>query len=156
LNTRPRDLHSFRLFRKIMRIGIIGCGYVADLYAGTLSYHSGLELVGVVDRVPERAAALGRSCNVKGYSDLPEMLRDKSIQLVVNLTNPKSHFEVSAACLGAGKHVYSEKPLATNLEQARELVRSAEDTGLRICSAPCSILGETAQTIWKALRQKVV
>jgi predicted dehydrogenase len=139
-----------------MRIGIIGCGYVADLYVGTLRQHPGLELVGVTDQIIERAARLGQSCGVKAYSNTAEMLADKSVELVLNLTNPRSHYGISSACLQAGKHVYSEKPLGMKLTEAEELVRRAEAQNLQITSAPCSLLGETAQTLWKALREKVV
>ena len=75
------------------------------------------------------------------------------MKLVVNLTNPRSHYEVSHACLDRGKHVYSEKPLATDWSQAVELVEFAEHSGLQIAAAPCTVLGEAAQTAWKAIRQ---
>jgi predicted dehydrogenase len=76
--------------------------------------------------------------------------------MVLNLTNPRSHYDVSKAALLAGKHVYSEKPLAMNLKHATELVELAESKGLLIASAPCSLLGETAQTLRRALRENVV
>ena len=76
--------------------------------------------------------------------------------MVLNLTNPRSHYDVTKACLDAGKHVYTEKPLAMELDQARSLVELAESKGLRLSSAPCSLLGETPQTIWKALRERQV
>jgi predicted dehydrogenase len=71
---------------------------------------------------------------------------------VLNLTNPGSHYEISKAALLAGKHVYSEKPLAMQMDQAKELVELAESLGLLVSCAPCSSLGETAQTLWKVLR----
>ena len=74
----------------------------------------------------------------------------------MNLTNPASHFEVSRACLEAGKHVYSEKPLATNMDDARALCALAESKGLMLASAPCSVLGEAAQTLWLALRRNEI
>ena len=76
--------------------------------------------------------------------------------MVLNLTNPRSHHEVSKAALLAGKHVYSEKPLAMTMVEATELVELAEQHGLRLASAPCSVLGETAQAVLKALREKAV
>ena len=74
----------------------------------------------------------------------------------MNLTNPRSHYEVSRACLLAGKHVYSEKPLAMSLPDARDLVDLAAAQHREISAAPCTVLGECAQTMWKALRQKRV
>jgi predicted dehydrogenase len=76
--------------------------------------------------------------------------------MVINLTNPRSHFEISKACLLAGKHVYSEKPLAMTLSDAQELVDLAHRQGLVIASAPSRILAETGQTMWKALRENVI
>jgi predicted dehydrogenase len=136
-----------------MRIAIVGCGYVADYYIATLPNHP-LELAGVFDRDPGRAERFATYHRLRRYSSLDEVLGDPSVELVVNLTNPRSHFEVSSAALMAGKHVYTEKPLATSLPEAERLVEMAESRGLLIGSAPCTVLGETAQTIWKALREK--
>jgi len=135
-----------------MRAAIVGCGYVADYYVATLPNHAQLELAGAHDRDPERAERFSKRHGIKSYGSLDELLDDSSVELVVNLTNPRSHFEVSSRALQAGKHVYSEKPLATKLEQAVELTALAESKGLLLCSAPCTVLGETAQTLWKALR----
>jgi predicted dehydrogenase len=139
-----------------MRIAIVGCGYVADFYGRTLPNHTQLELVGVNDRIPERAERFAVAHQVRTYASVGELTADPSVELVVNLTNPASHYEVSKAALRAGKHVYSEKPLATALDQAEELVALAKKNGLELGGAPCSILGETAQTVWKALREERV
>lgn len=137
-----------------VRIAIVGCGYVADYYLKTLSLHPELDLAGVMDRDAERVARFCAYWRVPSYRSLDELLEDPSVQIVLNLTNPESHFEVSKACLEAGKHVYSEKPLAPRFSEARELVELAEGRGLYIASAPCSLLNETAQTVWKALREQ--
>ena len=139
-----------------MKIAFAGCGFVADYYVATLEGHPELELIGVTDRNPATVARFTAFHNVRGYGSLDELLADQRVELVVNLTNPRSHFEVSKACLEAGKHVYSEKPLAMELSQATALVELAEARGLRLSSAPCSLLGETAQALWKALRERQV
>jgi len=139
-----------------MRVATVGCGYVADYYAATLPNHPQLELVGTTDRNPQRLARFSAHYDVRAYASLDELLADPSIDMVINLTNPSSHFEVSLACLEAGKHVYSEKPLAMQLDQARRLVELAEQRGLGLSAAPCGVLGESAQTAWKALRQKLL
>lgn len=139
-----------------MRIAIVGCGFVADYYLKTLPIYPDLEIAGVMDRVPERAAKFSAYHSVPVYPSLAELLADPTVEIVLNLTNPRSHYEVSKAALEAGKHVYSEKPLAMGMSEAEELVNLAEQKGLLISSAPCSLLGETAQTIWKALREKKV
>src|SRR5690349_1240897 len=95
-----------------MRIALVGCGYVADYYMGTLPNHPGLRLIGVMDRDEKRATQFAAYYSVPRYASLQQLLADDQIDLVINLTNPASHFEVTRACLEAGKHVYSEKPLA--------------------------------------------
>ena len=138
------------------RIAFVGCGFVADLYARTLALHPQLELSGVFDRDPQRSDVFARHFATKRYRALGELLDDDCVEIVVNLTNPRSHFEVSTACLEAGKHVYSEKPLAMDMSEARWLTELAEERGLLLSGAPCSVLGETAQTVWRALRKNVV
>ncbi len=113
-------------------------------------------MIGVTDRDPERADRFSRFHHLQQFASLDDLLGDNRVELVLNLTNPSSHFAVSQACLLAGKHVYSEKPLAMKLDEAKMLVELAEAKGLRMSSAPCSLLGETAQTLWKALRERQV
>jgi len=139
-----------------MRLAIVGCGYVADFYLKTLPLHPELTLAGVMDRDQARASKFSEFHSTRRYGSLEEVLKDRSVDLVANLTNPSSHYSVSKACLEAGKHVYSEKPLAMEIGQAKELVDLAARRGLYLSSAPCSLLGETAQTLWKALRANVV
>jgi predicted dehydrogenase len=136
-----------------MNVAIVGCGFVADYYMATLALHPELNLLGVMDRDGARADVLSAAYGVPKYAALSDLLGDGRVEMVLNLTNPRSHYEVSKAALMAGKHVYSEKPLAMQMTEATELVELAEAKGLAIGSAPCSSLSETAQTIWKALRE---
>jgi len=139
-----------------MRVAIVGCGFVADYYMKTLPFHPQLEVVGVMDRDDERATRFSTYHSVRAYSSLDDLLADPKVELVLNLTNPQSHFTVSKACLLAGKHVYSEKPLAMNVPEAEELVSLAEERGVQLSAAPSRLLGETAQTMWKALREGMI
>jgi predicted dehydrogenase len=139
-----------------MNIAIVGCGFVADYYLETLPVHPNLKLLGVTDRDPDRVARFSSFHSVPSYGSLEDLLRDSRVELVLNLTNPASHYMVTKACLEAGKHVYSEKPLALEMGEARSLVEIAEARGQRLSSAPCNLLGETAQTLWKALRERQV
>jgi predicted dehydrogenase len=109
-----------------------------------------------MDRDAARATAYANYYSVQQYGSLDELLCDRRVELVLNLTNPRSHYSVSKACLEAGKHVYSEKPLAMCFQQAQQLVALAAEKGLRVASAPSRILAETAQTMWKALHENAV
>jgi len=139
-----------------MRIAIVGCGFVADYYLSTLRLHPELKLLGVMDKDQSRAQKFSTMHQVRQYQDLDELLADQQVDLVVNLTDPRSHFQISKAALQAGKHVYSEKPLGMTMDEARSLVSLAKEKSLSIGSAPCSQLSETAQTLWKALRDEAI
>ena len=128
-----------------MRIAIAGCGFIADRYIDSLRRYPNLQLIGVMDQQAERASRAGTRHSVEVYPSLDRLLEDERVEIVLNLTNPRAHYEISRACLQAGKHVYSEKPLAMDLAQAHELVDLAEKRNLRLSSAPCSLLGEAAE-----------
>ena len=131
-------------------IALVGCGYVADMYMETLPSHD-LQVAGVYDRDPARLAAFCAHHSVVAYPSLDALLADDRLGVVVNLTNPRSHFEVSHAALTAGRHVYSEKPLATSLDDARALVALAAARGLHLGAAPCNHLSNAVATLRRAL-----
>jgi len=137
-----------------MRIAMLGCGYVANMYRLTLPAHPELVLAAVCDRERARAETMARLTGAAVLPDLAALLQDESIPLVLNLTNPREHYETTKALLEAGKHVYTEKPLAMRLEQAEELTAMAEARGLMLVSAPCTLMSPTAQTLWRALREE--
>jgi predicted dehydrogenase len=140
-----------------MRIALVGCGFVADFYMQSLPLYRNLELAAITDRDPARLAQFAAFHRLQcARAELGAVLSDPSIEMIVNLTNPDSHYEVSRASLEAGKHVYSEKPLAMDMADAARLAALAESKGLRLACAPCNVLGETAQTVWKALREQLV
>ena len=139
-----------------LRIAIVGCGYIAESYFKTLPLYPDLKLIGVMDADRGRSTHFSSYYSVSSYESLDAVLSDPKVDLVLNLTNPGSHFEISKACLQSGKHVYSEKPLAMSFSEAASLVALASEKGLHISSAPSRVLGETAQTLWKALREGVV
>ncbi|MBL8954919.1 MAG: Gfo/Idh/MocA family oxidoreductase [Myxococcaceae bacterium] len=136
-----------------MNIAFIGAGFVADYYATTLRNHPHLVLKAVWDRDTARLAKYCAHWKFKAARSYEEILNDRSIELVINLTNPSSHYEVSRAALEAGKHVYSEKPLAMQVSDAKALAALAEKKGLQLSGAPCTHLGEAAQTIIKTVRE---
>jgi predicted dehydrogenase len=134
------------------RIAIIGAGFVADFYMRSLETFPGIEIFAVFDRDKARLDAFCAHWGVPAAASLEQIIRS-DVDLVVNLTNPASHFDVSRACLEGGKHVYSEKPLALTMEEAHALCALARTKGLILASAPCSLLGRSAQAVWAALRR---
>lgn len=138
-----------------MNVAILGCGFVADMYLATRKAHPRLQFLGAYDQSAERTLAFTKLHQLRAYQSFEELLADAEISLVLNLTNPRSHFETTRACLQAGKHVYSEKPLAMELAQAQELVQLAREKNVSLATAPCSLLSETAQTLWKGIKEQV-
>ena len=139
-----------------VKTAILGCGYVADFYMATSGNHPNLKIIGVYDNDPQRLDKFSRYYNVRAYENLDALLNDAAVELVLNLTNPRAHYDLTKACLEADKHVYSEKPLAMESVKAAELVELAREKKRYLATAPCSMLGETAQTMWKALRDDAV
>lgn len=136
-----------------MRLGIVGCGNIANAYALALSGAAEAEIVGYTDLEAARAEVLADQYGGRVYADLEEMLADETIELVVNLTIHHAHYEVTRRCLEAGRHVYSEKPLAMTTAEAKALVALAWQQGVRLAGAPVSFLGEAQQTAWKVIRE---
>ena len=137
-------------------VALIGCGFVADLYMRSLASFPHVRVLGAHDRDHARMAAFCAHWKIPalpGMDDLfAGMPRDG---VILNLTNPGQHHAVNRACLEAGFHVWSEKPLAVTMEQARDLHDLAIARGLQLASAPCSVLGEAAQTMAHAVRAGV-
>ena len=105
----------------------------------------GLKLVAVADINMEAAQARAAEFGVRADS-VTDLLAADDIDIIVNLTIPDAHFDVSRQVLEAGKHVYSEKPYVLSLEEADTLAELAESKGLRIGSAPDTFLGGAHQT----------
>lgn len=139
-----------------MRFGILGCGYVSDSYLLTLANHPSISLIGCNDLDPARSEKFAVFAGIRNFRSLDEMLAESSLDAVINLTNPRSHFETTQACLEAGKHVYSEKPLGMSLTEAQELAAIAMRKGVLLATAPCSALSPSAQTLGRAIRDGVI
>lgn len=138
-------------------LAIVGTGFVADYYMRSASVFPHHTFTGAWDLDPDRLASFSAHWNVPAARSFEELLTGpKRPDLLINLTNPRNHFEVSRAALEAGVPVYCEKPLATTLEDAEALADLSARTGVPIASAPCSVLGETAQTLWRAVRRRRV
>lgn len=134
-----------------MNIAFVGTGFVADYYMTTLANHPSLRLVGVHDRSPERLRQFANFHGVKAFDSGAALINDPAIQIVVNLTTPESHFEISRMALEAGKHVYCEKPLAMRIEDARTVVELANAKGLTLATAPANGLSDAHRLVQSLL-----
>ncbi|KRS11894.1 oxidoreductase [Roseovarius atlanticus] len=137
------------------RVCLMGCGFVADLYMRSLKGHPEISVAGVYDKNKTRLKQFCDYWNVPAQPSFEALLDAAPGALVLNLTNPSAHYETTLACLDAGHPVYSEKPLAMSVEDAKTLHARAREKGLILASAPCSSLGEAAQTLGHALRRGI-
>lgn len=136
-----------------MKIGVIGCGAISGKYLENLTgrFAYGVEVAAVADLIPEKAQARAQEFGVPRVCTPDELIADPEIGLVVNLTIPVAHYEVSLAALEAGKHVYTEKPLGVTREEGRQLVETARAKGVRLGGAPDTFLGAGLQTCRKLI-----
>lgn len=137
-------------------VAMLGCGYVANMYRLTLPAHPELRLVGVYDRERSRREEMARLTGARAYDDLDALLADADAPIALNLTNPREHHATTRALLEAGKHVYTEKPIAMDADEAAALVDLAAARGLMLQSAPCTLLNPVARTVWRALRDGAI
>ncbi|MDR0896604.1 MAG: Gfo/Idh/MocA family oxidoreductase [Oscillospiraceae bacterium] len=137
---------------KKVKTAVVGCGMVSDSYIRNLmQLFSIIDLVAVCDMNPAAAAEKSRLYGVPRTMTSDEIAADPEIELVVNLTPPVAHYAVMKQMLEAGKHVYTEKPFAANLQQARELAALANRRGLYLAIAPDTVLGAGIQTARKMI-----
>ena len=138
-------------------ITLVGCGFVADLYMKSLATFPDINVLGAYDRDPERRAAFCSHWDIPPLESIDALFAIQPKDgVILNLTNPDAHHEINMACLNAGFHVWSEKPLAVTMEQAQECYDLAKAKGLQLASAPCSVLGQAAQTMAQAVRDKTM
>jgi predicted dehydrogenase len=125
---------------RTLGVGIVGCGNISSIYMQNMSSFAGLRLVACADARPDAAAAQAAKYGIEAVA-IDALLARTDIDIVVNLTTPNAHFEVSGAALAAGKHVFGEKPICVEAAHARKLVADAAARGLKIGCAPDTFLG---------------
>ena len=142
----------------MLNVGMVGVGCISWIYLQNITWlFKDIRLVAVCDLIRERAENAQKNFGIpKLYDTMEELFADPEIDLVLNLTRPYQHYEVTRAALLAGKHVYSEKPLGADLEEGMELVRLANERGLYLGGAPDTFMGAAIQTCRKLIDDGVV
>jgi len=128
-----------------LAVGLVGCGNISDRYLAADDVFDAFDLIACADIDTERAAATADEHGVEAKTP-DALLDDESVEAVVNLTPPHVHAQVITDALEAGKHVYTEKPFATTVEDAESMVETAADRDLLVGSAPDTFLGAGLQT----------
>lgn len=150
------QLESFALTKaeKKIKIAIIGCGSVSGQYLPHLSKSPYVELVSVCDIKPERAKKRAEEFNVPNhFPHIDQLLAGPDFDLMVTLTDMQEHGRLNKQALNAGRHVWSEKPLANTYKEGKALVDLAESRKLRIWGAPAVVSSPQFAFMSKALQE---
>ena len=141
-----------------VNIAMIGVGSISGIYLKNITgTFQEINLIGVCDLIRERAEKAQKEYNVpKLYETMYDAFADPEVDIVLNLTRPYEHYGVTRAALEAGKHVYSEKPLAADWAEGRELVALAEEKGLMLGGAPDTFMGAGIQTCRKLIDEGAI
>ena len=131
---------------KTYGIGIMGAGNISSAYLGLAPLFKGLEVRGVADIIPAAAKARGAEFGVAAMTP-DEMLKNSEIDVIVNLTIPATHYQVTMDALSAGKHAYSEKPFVLSVKEGKAVKKAADARGLSVGSAPDTFLGGAHQQV---------
>lgn len=132
-------------------VGVVGCGNISDIYMTNITQmFENLNLIGIADLDLFKANAQAEKYKTTVYSTEALMAHDE-VDIILNITTPKTHRAICELALNAGKHVYVEKPLSLDVEDGRFLIDLAQEKGLYIGGAPDTFLGSGIQTCIKLI-----
>jgi predicted dehydrogenase len=135
-----------------VRVGLIGCGAISAAYLSMAkNFSSVIEIAACADLNMDGARAKAREFDIPRAASVEEVLADRSIQIILNLTIPKAHAPVALAAIEAGKHSYAEKPLGITRDEGVTIMRAADRANLRVGCAPDTFLGAGIQTARKLI-----
>jgi predicted dehydrogenase len=126
-------------------VGVVGAGNISTQYLTNLTSFPDVDVRFVADVDAERARSQARAFGVPGCGSFAALLADDGVELVVNLTPPATHADVVLAALDAGRHAWTEKPLAITREDGAAILERARATGLLVGCAPDTFLGPAIQ-----------
>lgn len=138
------------------RIGLLGCGVISDIYLTTCQKFDILDVVACASLDFEESRRKAEMYAIPSVCSPDEIIQDPDIDCVLNLTVPAAHAEISLQALEAGKHVYSEKPFATRIEDGKKILSLASSQGLYVGNAPDTFLGGRLQTCRKLINDGVI
>lgn len=140
---------------KKTRVAVIGCGSVSNMYLPHLSKCPFVELVSACDIIPERAKKQAEKFKVPNqYPHIDKLLAGAAFDLLVNLTDMQEHEQLNRQAVAAGKHVWSEKPLANSLAAGEEILAAAKKKGVRVWGAPAMVASPQFAFMAKVLGEK--
>ena len=144
-DTMKLQIHTERVRVMAMKVGVVGCGSISDIYLqNMIREFDNLEVVACCAAHLENAQKKAEQYGIRGCT-YEQILEDPAIEMVVILTPAPTHYDLIRRGLEAGKHVYTEKTITIDLAQAKELEALAAEKGLYLGSAPDTFLGAALQ-----------
>ena len=140
---------------KVFKVGLIGCGHISETYFRAEKYFNNIKIVKCADINHANALKCAKTYKIKALS-VKDLLKDQEVEIILNLTIPKAHYQVAKQSLLNGKHVYSEKPMAINFKDGLDLVKIAKRKKLYIGNAPDTFLGGGIQKSKELLEKNIL
>ena len=140
---------------KVFKIGLIGCGHIAETYFRAEKYFNNIKIIKCADINEKASKRCALNFGIKSVT-VNELFKDKEIEIILNLTIPKAHYQISKKALINGKHVYSEKPLAINLNDGKKLLKISKKKKLYLGSAPDTFLGGGIQKSKELVEKNII
>ena len=140
---------------KVFKVGLIGCGHIAETYFRAEKYFNNIKIIKCADINLKAARKCSKEHGIK-FLTVNEILKDQEVEIILNLTIPKAHYEISKKALLNGKHVYSEKPLAINLKDGKELLKISRRKKLYLGNAPDTFLGGGIQKSKELVEKNII
>ena len=140
---------------KVFKIGLIGCGHIAETYFRAEKYFNNIKIIKCADINEKASKRCALNFGIKSVT-VNELLKDKEIEIILNLTIPKAHYQISKKALINGKHVYSEKPLAINLNDGKTLLKISKKKKLYLGNAPDTFLGGGIQKSKELVEKNII
>ena len=140
---------------KVFKIGLIGCGHIAETYFRAEKYFNNIKIIKCADINEKASKRCALNFGIKSVT-VNELFKDKEIEIILNLTIPKAHYQISKKALINGKHVYSEKPLAINLNDGKKLLKISKKKKLYLGNAPDTFLGGGIQKSKELVEKNII
>ena len=140
---------------KVFKIGLIGCGHIAETYFRAEKYFNNIKIIKCADINEKASKRCALNFGIKSVT-VNELLKDNEIEIILNLTIPKAHYQISKKALINGKHVYSEKPLAINLNDGKKLLKISKKKKLYLGNAPDTFLGGGIQKSKELVEKNII
>jgi predicted dehydrogenase len=139
----------------LQRIGVVGCGNISGIYFKNLTgngmFSKRVQVTGLTDLIPERAEKASKEYGIPYIKKTEDLINSPDVDIVLNITEPYNHYGVAIQAVKAGKHLYTEKPLCAERNEAQEVLKVAAEKKLKVGGAPDTFLGAGIQTCRKLI-----